>query len=107
MTLGFILSGTFEKVLALAAFFFVASYTMSFVSVFALRRNEPDTPRPYRIPGFPYTTGIVLVGSVAFLVGSVITDQRNSVGSMLLLAISYPIYRLILASRQRSRRETA
>ena len=107
MTLGFILSGTFEKVLALAAFFFVASYTMSFVSVFALRRNEPDTLRPYRVPGFPWTTGLVLLGSVAFLAGSVVSDWSNTARSLLLLAISYPIYRLILASRQRSRRETS
>ena len=105
LALGFILSGTFNTVLALAAFFFVASYTMSFISVFALRRNEPDTPRPYRVPGFPYTTGVVLVGSLAFLVGSVITDQRNSVRSILLLAASYPIYRLILSSRKQAKGE--
>ncbi len=107
MAVGFILSGTFEEVLALAAFFFVASYTMSFVSVFALRRNEPDTPRPYRVPGFPWTTGLVLVGSLAFLAGSVVSDQQNSIRSIVLLAASYPIYRLILASRQRGRKETS
>ena len=43
---GFIVSGTFNTVLALCAFFFVANYTLSFLSVFALRRKEPDTPRP-------------------------------------------------------------
>ena len=32
--------------------FFVANYTLSFLSVFALRRNEPETPRPWRVPGF-------------------------------------------------------
>ena len=107
LALGFILSGTFEKVLALAAFFFVASYTMSFVSVFALRRKEPDTPRPFRIPGFPWTTGLVLLGSLAFLAGSVASDWDNSARSLLLLAISYPIYRLILWSRKRGREETS
>ena len=34
------------SVLALCAFFFVANYTLSFLSVFALRRKEPETPRP-------------------------------------------------------------
>jgi APA family basic amino acid/polyamine antiporter len=107
LALGFILTGSFETVLALAAFFFVASYTMSFVSVFALRRNEPATPRPYRIPGFPWTTGLVLLGSLAFLVGSVVSDQRNSIRSLLLLAISYPIYRLIRWSRKQGQEETS
>jgi APA family basic amino acid/polyamine antiporter len=80
---------------------------MSFVSVFALRRNEPDTPRPYRVPGFPWTTGLVLLGSLAFLAGSVVSDWTNTSRSLLLLALSYPIYRLILAARQRGGRETS
>lgn len=100
IALGFVLSGTFETVLALAAFFFVASYTLSFSSVFVLRRREPSTPRPYRVPGYPYTTGVVLLGSVAFLGGAVVTDRENSARSLLLLAASYPIYRLILRYRR-------
>nr|MBA3521040.1 APC family permease [Gemmatimonadales bacterium] len=99
---GFIVSGTFTTVLALCAFFFVASYTLSFLSVFALRRKEPDTPRPYRVPGFPYTTGLAVLVSVAFLVGSVVTDWGNSWKSLLLLALSYPVYRVIVAARARS-----
>ena len=99
LALGFILSGTFQTVLALAAFFFVANYTLSFLSVFALRKKEPATPRPFRVPGFPYTTGIVLLGSLAFLVGAVITDRTNSVRSLVLLAASYPMYRVILKIR--------
>ena len=99
---GFIISGTFNTVLALAAFFFVASYALSFLSVFVLRRKEPDTPRPYRVPGFPFTTGLALLGSLAFLAGSVATDWGNSWKSLLLLALSYPVYRLIIAARGRS-----
>ena len=99
---GVIVSGTFNTVLALCAFFFVASYTLSFLSVFALRRKEPDTPRPYRVPGFPFTTGLAVLGSAAFLVGSVVTDWGNSWKSLLLLALSYPAYRLIIAARDRS-----
>jgi len=61
-------------------------------SVFALRRSRPDAPRPYRALGFPYTTGFSLLGGIAFLVGAIITDQRNSLISIGLLAASYPIY---------------
>ena len=50
---GFIVTGTVNSVLALCAFFFVANYTLSFLSVFALRRKEPETPRPWRVPGYP------------------------------------------------------
>jgi basic amino acid/polyamine antiporter, APA family len=90
---GFIVSGTFNTVLALCAFFFVANYLMSFLSVFTLRRKEPDTSRPWRVPGYPFTTGLAVLGSVGFLVGSVVSDWGNSWKSMLLLALSYPVYR--------------
>jgi APA family basic amino acid/polyamine antiporter len=99
LALGFILSGTFNTVLALAAFFFVANYVLSFASVFVLRRKEPDTPRPFRVPGYPYTTGLVLLGSIAFIVGSILSDRANSLRSIALLAVSWPVYRLVLRGR--------
>ena len=78
--------------LAIAAFFFVANYTLSFISVFALRRKEPDTPRPFRVPGFPVTTAIALLGSIAFLVGTVVADRRTAIVSVVVLAASWPVY---------------
>lgn len=102
LALGFILSGTFNTVLALAAFFFVASYVLSFTSVFVLRRKEPDTPRPWRVPGFPYTTGLVLLGSIAFIIGSILSDRANSLRSILLLAVSWPVFLIVKRMRGRA-----
>ena len=85
-------SGTFQIVVAIAAFFFVLQYTISFIALFMLRRVEPDTPRPYRARGHPWTTGLVLLGSVAFLVGAVTSDRKNSVYALALLLASYPVF---------------
>jgi APA family basic amino acid/polyamine antiporter len=92
VTLLIIATGTVEAVIALAAFFFVANYTLSFISVFVLRRREPQTARPYRAWGYPWTTGIVLVGSVAFLAAAIGADTRNALYSLALLALSLPVY---------------
>jgi len=89
---------TFEKVLAVLAFFFVANYTLSFISVFVLRRREPQRERPYRAWGYPWTTAAVLLGSVLFLAGAVASDTRRSLYALGLLAISYPIFYLIKLS---------
>jgi APA family basic amino acid/polyamine antiporter len=91
----FILSGTFDKVLAVLAFFFVINYSISFLSVFVLRFKEPLTPRPYRAWGYPWTTGLALTGSIAFLVGAVVSDIGNSVYALVLLAASYPVFLLL------------
>ena len=93
IVLAFLLSGTFEQVIAVTAFFFVANYTLSFISLFALRSREPDAPRPFRAIGHPWSTAIVLAGSLAFVAATIIADRRSSVVALLLLAVSYPIYR--------------
>jgi APA family basic amino acid/polyamine antiporter len=94
---------SFEQVLAALAFFFVANYTMAYISVFVLRVREPNLPRPYRAWGYPWITGLVLLGSIAFLVGAVISDQRHSLFALAILAVSVPIYLLVrlLSSRRR------
>ncbi len=97
----FIVSGRFEQVIAVLAFFFVANYTLSFASLFVLRRREPDAPRPYRAIGHPLTTGLALLASIAFLAGAVASDTRNSIYSLLLLGLSFPVY-LFIKSRRAS-----
>jgi APA family basic amino acid/polyamine antiporter len=98
----FICFRSFEQVLAALAFFFVANYTMAYLSLIVLRRREPDLPRPYRAWGYPWTTLIVLLGSIAFLVGAVISDKRDSLFALLILALSVPIYLVVrcFAARQ-------
>ncbi len=93
---------SFEQVLAALAFFFVANYAMAYISVFVLRVREPDLPRPYRAWGYPWITGIVLLGSIAFLMGAVISDQQHSLFALAILAVSVPIYLVVrlLSSRR-------
>jgi APA family basic amino acid/polyamine antiporter len=92
----FILFGqTFGTVITILAFFFVANYALSFISVFVLRRREPDRERPYRAWGYPWTTGLALAGSVLFLIGAIASDTRNSIYALLLLGVSYPLFRLL------------
>lgn len=94
---------TFEKVIAALAFFFVANYTLSFISVFVLRRREPERERPYRAWGYPSTTALALLGSVLFLVGAILSDTRNSIYALALLAVSYPLFRLMKSAHLVSR----
>jgi APA family basic amino acid/polyamine antiporter len=89
-----VFSGTFERVLAALAFFFVTDLALVFVSVFVLRRREPGAARPYRARGYPVTTALALACSVAFLAGAVWSDTRNSLYALALLALSLPVYLL-------------
>ncbi len=91
----FIVTGSFEEVVAKLAFFFVANYTLSFFALFVLRRREPDAPRPYRAWGHPFTTALAIVASLTFLFGATAGDTKNSLWAAGLLALSIPVYLVV------------
>jgi APA family basic amino acid/polyamine antiporter len=86
---------SFERVIAMLAFFFVTNYLLSFTSMFILRMHDPDMPRPYRAWGYPWTTALALLGSIGFLVEAVREDRTNSIFTLIALACSYPVYRVL------------
>ncbi len=89
----FVLSGRFNEVIAVLAFFFVANYAVSFAALFVLRRREPAAP--FRAWGHPWTTALAFLGSLAFLAGAVYADTRNSLYALAVLAASYPAYLVV------------
>jgi APA family basic amino acid/polyamine antiporter len=101
VSVAFILgSKRFERVIAIMAFFFVADYALAYAAVFILRRREPNTERPYRAWGYPWTTAAALIGSCVFLLGAIWSDTRNSLYSLAVLAASYPLYKLFGVRRE-------
>jgi len=93
--IAFTISKQFSQVIDMLAFFFVANYTLSFISLFSLRAKEPQMNRPYRAWGYPWTTAIALMSSVAFLIGAVFADRENTPWALGLLIASYPIFRIM------------
>ncbi|HWC16000.1 MAG TPA: APC family permease [Terriglobales bacterium] len=89
----FIIYGGFSKIIAVLAFFFVINYIADLIAIFLLRWREPNRERPYRVPGYPWTTALTLCIYAAFLVSICAADPRNSLYAVLLLAGSYPAFR--------------
>jgi len=63
--------------------------------MFILRKREPQLERPYRAWGYPWTTALALLGSVGFLIEAVREDRTNSYLTLVALACSYPVYRVL------------
>jgi len=99
--------GEFKRVIAMLAFFFVTNYMLSFVSLFVLRARDPQAQRPYRAWGYPWTTALALLGSVAFLIEAVREDRANSLLTLIALALSYPVYRVLKFVSGGARKKTA
>ena len=89
-----IATNTFDTLLAMLAFLFVANYGLVFTAFFVSRHRTPEAARPFRVPGYPFIPGLALGGSLAFMVGAVLGDRANSMLAIALLVISWPVYRL-------------
>jgi basic amino acid/polyamine antiporter, APA family len=88
----FIASGKFEDIIAVAAIFVAVMYCVNYVAVFVLRVREPQMNRPFRAWGYPLTTGLVLAGSLVFLVADLRDDPHGAIRAAALLGIALPAY---------------
>ena len=93
VTGAFLFSGTFGAVLGVIALLLAVNYLLMFISLIVLRRREPDTPRPYRAWGYPWTTGIAILIGLAFIVGVALSDPHHSAIALAILLVSYPLFR--------------
>jgi APA family basic amino acid/polyamine antiporter len=98
--IGLILSGTFERLIAIAAFFNVVVYASGFLSLFVLRKKE-GAPKTFRVWGYPWVPAIALIGSLGFLAGVVFSDRINSGFAIILMILSYPVFRLTAKRMER------
>jgi len=77
---------------AAALFAMIISGSFQFV---LLRKKEPETPRPYRAWGYPWTVGLVLFLSVIFLASALAADTRHSFYGLSVILASCPAFWLL------------
>lgn len=67
-------SGTFDTLTNTLIFVSWIFYALGAYCVFILRRKEPNAPRPYKVPGYPYVPWIFIVFSVLYLALTIYND---------------------------------
>ena len=94
-TLLLIIIGSFEVLFSLATFMSVIVWGLAYCALIKLRISEPNLPRPYKSWGYPWTTIIMILFSLALFFGFAYSDQNSLliIGGIALL--SYPIYLLL------------
>lgn len=53
-------SGKTGEIITIACFGALSLYIISMIAFFALRKKEPDMPRPFKVPFFPWFPGLAL-----------------------------------------------
>ena len=99
LSVGLILIGGFAFLLHLTVFFHLIVYVMLIAGVFILRKRQPDTDRPYRAWGHPWSTLICLMGWIFFTLFQTVAEIETALYAAIMLAISWPVYRLIVRNK--------
>lgn len=90
--LALIIIGSFEVLFSFGAFMAVMVWGLAYCSLIKLRNKEPNLPRPYRSWGYPWTSILMILVTLALLIGFAFSDRRNFVIILIITLISYPIF---------------
>jgi ethanolamine permease len=88
---GALMSGRTGDIITMAVFGALTLYVVSMLSLFALRRKEPDLARPYRAPFYPWIPGVALALALVSLVALTYHNHQIALlyGAILTLAFGW------------------
>ncbi len=98
-SVGLILIGGFHFLLYLAIFFYLFIYVVLILGVIILRSRQPDTDRPYRAWGHPWSTYACLFVWLVLALFQAVAQIDTAAYAAIFVAISWPVYRYLVRSR--------
>ena len=94
-----IIFSSFEQLFSLGAFMTVGVTGLAYASVIKLRKAEPALPRPYLAWGYPYSTYITLLVTLALFTGFALSDVKSLLIILIITLVSYVVYALLIKKR--------
>ena len=85
-------SGSYEQLFTYVVFASLLLHMLGAIGLFRLRRLRPNTPRPYRVWGYPFVPAVFILASAAFVLNTLIASPRESFAGLGLLALGLPAY---------------
>lgn len=82
----------YSDLLTFTSFASLLFNALTITGLFILRRNQPDLPRPYRVPFYPVTPILYLITALFFLVFIAYGDPRNTGIGLGLILLGLPLY---------------
>ena len=90
--------GSFEVLFSLATFMSVIVWGLAYCALIKLRISEPNLPRPYKSWGYPWTTIVMILFSIALFIGFAYSDSTSLLVIGGIALFSYPVF-LLLSQR--------
>ncbi len=87
-----VLSGSYDLLTNLLVFVLWIFFTMGVFGVFLLRKKYPNREGGYRVPLYPVTPLIGIVGAIYILVSTVFSDPLQAILGIALTLVGLPVY---------------
>lgn len=95
-------SGTFQQLFTYVVFAGWAFYGLAAASIFVFRHRARGTPRPYSVPGYPWTPLAFVLSAAAVVVNTIISDWKEAALALGVMALGLPAYFFWRARRNAS-----
>ena len=84
--------GSFQQLFTYVIFAGWIFYGLAAASIFMYRKNRPDAPRPYRVPGYPWTPALFVAAAAALVLNTIISGPSGAAEGLGILALGLPAY---------------
>ena len=94
-----LLTGKTAEIITISVFGAITLYILSMITLLVLRKKEPELPRPFRVPLYPFTPIVALIiGIVALLA---MLYENHLLGGIYLgmLAVAFILYKFFFSNR--------
>ena len=88
----YVMSGSFNYLTDMLMFVLWIFFTLGVVGVFVLRKRGLSEKQNYRVPLYPITPIIGIVGSLYILVSTILGDPALSLIGLAVSALGFPVY---------------
>ena len=96
------LLGGFDILTDMLVFVIWIFYTLVFFAVIKLRKTEPDLPRPYKVPLYPFVPIVSIIGGIFILSMTLVNQLSLVIIGLGLTALGIPFY--LHATRKKTRK---
>jgi APA family basic amino acid/polyamine antiporter len=86
------LAGNYDRLTDYAVFSLWLFYGLTASCLIVLRRKQPDAPRPYRAPWYPFVPVAFCFVTLVLLVNTVYTQPAQSMAGLGIIATGLPFY---------------
>lgn len=88
----FVITGSFDMITNLVVFVVWIFFLMGMAGIFVLRSKHKHLERPYKVPLFPITPAVGLIGGAYIVISTLLTDTTNALLGLGITILGIPVY---------------